>query len=310
MVKRKELKRKKDTSYYFAEGAEVEFIPSGCTVLDCVLGGGYPIGSITNIVGDKSTGKTLMAIEASANFRNLYPKAPIFYDVGGGETFDLPFAQHLGLPKDTVIGESRLVEDFYDSLVEFIASYKTGPAFYILDSLDALSDKAEQERKLSDGSYGTKAKQVGAILRRLGDDLSKKRCHLLIISQIRDNIGVTFGRKHKRSGGKALDFYAAQVLWLAEVKKLTKTKKKVKRIIGVEIKAKCEKNKVGLPFRECTFPLIFNYGMDDEEACLAFLDECKEKKKIYKDLAALQRHVRKVWFEIEQRFMPTERKYT
>lgn len=308
MVRRKKLKRKVEP-YYFAEDAEVEFIPSGCTVLDCVLGGGYPIGSITNIVGDKSTGKTLMAIEAAANFRKLYPKAPVFYDVGGGETFDLHFAQHLGLPKDAILGESGLVEDFYDLLVECLASYKTGPAFYTLDSLDALSDEAEQKRKLTDGTFGTKAKQVGEILRRLDKRLIKGRCHLLIVSQIRDNIGVMFGRKHKRSGGKALDFYAAQVLWLAEVKKLTKTKKKVNRVIGVQIKAKCEKNKVGLPFRECTFPLIFNYGMDDEEACLAFLDEVKERRKIYKDLASLQAHTKKVWFEIEKRFLPTKRKY-
>lgn len=307
-MKRKQLTGRPSSPFYFADEADIDFIPSGCTLLDCILGGGWPIGQISNIVGDKSSGKTLISIEACANMRIKYPKAAIHYDVGGGETFDLAFARHLGLPEDGVsLYESGTVEEWYNTLSsELDKSKGKQPMIYVMDSLDALSDEAERKRKIDEGTYGTKAKQVGEILRRLDKKLSQKRCLLLIVSQIRDNIGVTFGKKYKRSGGKALDFWAAQCLWLAEVSKITKTRKKIKRAIGINVKAKCEKNKVGLPFRDCEFPLIFNYGMDDEAACKAFLDTIGVK---YDRHSPVQNMVRMHWLQIEQGFLPKKRKY-
>jgi len=100
----------------------------------------------------------------------------------------------------------------------------TKPLLYILDSLDALSDEAELGREITKGSFGTKAKQLSEIFRRLVVKMKKKNIQLLVISQIRDNVGVMFGKKQKRMGGKALDFYAVQVIWLAVVKKIIETK--------------------------------------------------------------------------------------
>lgn len=307
----KKPKKEKNSNFYFKDQADIIFIPSGCTVLDLTLGGGWAVGEIINLVGDRSSGKTLLAIEASANLRRVYPTAEIHYDVCGGETFDLAYAHYLGLPKDHLtMYESSTVEQWYDNMLSGALSDSNKgkvPSIYVLDSLDALSDDAEVKRKITEGTFGTKAKKVGELLRRIDKKARKKNVCLMVVSQVRDNIGVTFGKKHKRSGGKALDFWAAQCLWLAEMKKLTKTKSKITRPIGVQVKAKCEKNKVGLPFRECQFPLVFNYGMDDESACIEFLETINEK--IPDTLEDMRELVSRRWLEIEASFLPTTRKY-
>ena len=107
--------------------------------------------------------------------------------------------------------------------------------------------------------------------------------------------------------GKALDFYAAQVIWLANKKKIFQTKKKIKRAIGIEVIAKNEKNKVGLPYRECEFNLIFNYGIDDDAACIKFLKDINSK--VPKDITRVKTKTKREWLEIETGFMPTKRKY-
>ena len=153
----------------------------------------------------------------------------------------------------------------------------------------------------------------------------------MIVSQIRDNIGVTFGKKHTRSGGKALDFYASQVLWLAHIKRLSRTHKKVKRVYGIKIKAKCEKNKISLPFREAEFDILFGYGVDNLGASLDWLEEIGRLKDVdltkgsTKDFLKeaedgsieefietterIDNVVIKIWQEIEEGFLPKRRKY-
>jgi len=302
------LRKVSPKNFYFEDEVDITYIPSGCALLDCILGGGWALGRLANLVGDKSTGKTLIAIELTANFRKLFPDGKIFYTVGGGETFDVPYARSLGFPKDATLTTLGTIEEVYSHLEENCLGKKDkGPTVYILDSLDAISDEGERKRKIDDGSYGTKAKKVGEALRRLEDRLERHNVFFLIISQIRDNIGVMFGKKHKRSGGKALDFYAAQIVWLAEKKKINQTIKKQKRNIGIQVIAKNEKNKVGLPYRQCEFPILFNYGMDDETACAHFLKEIGVKAPAnHKRTREL---VHKKWREIETSFMPAKRKY-
>lgn len=281
---------------YFTKEKELELYSSGCVLLDCVLGGGFPIGRMTNIVGDKSTGKTGMAIEACANFKRKYKKDSQIWYFEAESAFDKGYADILGLPtKDIifvgdllldedaakkVLGKDSKVDNTVETLfehLEYVISrhgkdYKNG--LYVVDSLDALSDRAEQERNIDQGSYGTKkAAKMSEMFRRLVVKLEKARIHLLIISQVRDNIGVTFGAKHTRSGGKALDFYASQVLWLAELKKLKKTVNKVERVVGIQVKAQCKKNKIGMPYRDCEYPIMFGYGIDDIKAHLEWLEE-------------------------------------
>lgn len=322
-------------SYFAAPYPDLELFSSGCTLLDCVIGGGYPLGRIVNLVGDKSTGKTLLAMEAAANFHVTYPNGKIIY-VESESAFDRGYAQALGMPVDSTefVSEVFTVEDFFENLTATLdALDKNTKALYILDSLDALSDRAELERGISDGSYGAaKAKKTSELFRRLVQRLETRSVCLVIISQVRDNIGISFGKQTKRSGGRALDFYASQVVWLSQIGKTEKQSKGVKRTVGVSIRAKCEKNKIGLPYRSCDFPIRFGYGICDEEASLSWLGQVKgldvlgltsdaDVKKFLKDLEALPDEewrvavegisdaVKKKWSEVEEGFLPTRKKY-
>ena len=230
---------------YFDKEKPLQFISTGCEVLNCVLGGGYPLGRITNIVGDKSTGKTLLAIEAFANFKKQYPHGKSYYHESEA-AFDLDYAQDLGMPEDTFLPGGNTIEDLFNNLDKVIKYHSENdqPGLYVIDSLDALSDKAELERGIEEGSYSmTKQKKLGELFRRLVSDIQRTNVCIMIISQVRDNIGVMFGEKHKRSGGKALDFYASQVVWLSQIEQISKTVKGIKRTVGVLVKAKCKKNK-------------------------------------------------------------------
>ena len=333
----KKVKEDKPKGNYFVEDKPLQFISSGCTTLDCVLGGGYPLGRVSNNIGDKSSGKTLEAIEICANFNNTFPDGEIRYHEAEA-AFDKGYAETLGLPveKITFVDEDpdvskNTVEDLFNELQDMTEKLgKSGkPGLYIIDSLDALTDKAEQEREIDAGSFGTgKAKQMSSMFRRLTKDIEKTKIHLHVISQIRDKIGVTFGAKTTRSGGHALDFYASQVIKFAEVEKIKKTIKGVERIIGIWVKAKNTKNKVGLPYRDCEFPIYFGYGINSLESDLNWLKEIKslselgiDDKEIRKlsekhmddpDRELAQRvaeHVKKCWKEIDSSFMPKAKKY-
>lgn len=328
--------RKTSAVDYFVGNKNLTFFSTGCALLDNVLGGGYVSGRVINVVGDKSTGKTLLAIEACANFALTFAKGLIRYKEAEA-AFDKGYAEILGMPLDRVEFEEDFdtVEELQQDLKDFAerCRKKRQPGLYIVDSLDALSDKAEQKRDMDVGSYNlAKPKLMSEMFRREKRTWQKAKVTVLIISQVRDKINATFGRKWTRSGGRALDFYASQVVYLSEIKKLYKTIRGVRRAHGVVIRVKCMKNKVGIPFRECDFSLIFGYGIDDVQASLDWLKEIKalrsvglpascritqEAKKIKvlpssrrrKRMAAIKAAVDKAWTEIEIEFLPTERKY-
>lgn len=320
-------------AYFTTALSPARFINSGCNLLDRALGGGWAENRISNVVGDKSTGKTLLMIESAANFARKYPKGIIDYRESES-AFDKSYAQALGMPLDRVdFGQPlETIEDWFNDLSSVIAKAKQ-PHLYILDSLDALSDAAEMAREITEGSYGAnKAKQSSQLFRRLTSQLADSKVTVIIVSQVRSKIGVSFGRHTTRSGGRALDFYASQVLYLQHVSTITKTVKGQKRAIGIDIKAKVDKNKVALPFREAAFTIKFGYGIDDAKADLMWLKDVKHLKDIRlpekeiegylrdledmtadeytKELTDLHEAVNTRWFEIEDTLIPKRRKYT
>lgn len=305
------LKNRTEGGLYFASAkTNYKFISSGCELLNLVLGGGWVLGRIANVVGDKSTGKTLLAIEAMANFERQFPKGKKRYMEGEG-AWDDDYAQALGLElKEEEQAQCDTVEELYADLIEFIEKVgRNGEGLYIVDSLDSISDKAEMERKFDENSYGgTKPKQMGKLFRLLARKIEKSKVCVMIISQVRDNIGVTFGEKHTRSGGRAMDFFASQILWLSNAGQVKKTIKGITRTIGVDIKAKCKKNKIGLPFRECEFKILFGYGIDDVATSLEFLKAAKIPAP--SDEEKLNVVVRKAWYQIETSFLPQKGKYS
>ncbi len=365
---------------YFLD-PKVETFSTGCTGLNMALGGGWPERRMFNVVGDKSTGKTLLMIEACAQFLLKYPHGDIVYcEVEAA--FDKAYAAELGMPVDRVRfiadeimvckkgakkakkdaeagndGKKRKlktwridprdfdpelhdevsngiysVEQLETALHEVMDSAKV-PTLFIIDSYDALSDDAELSRAADDhATYGTqKAKHGSAMFRKLNQRLAKSNVTFGIVSQVRANIGVTFGRATKRSGGYCLDFYATHVVFLAKVKNLTKTRGGIKRVHGVLILAKVDKNKIGVPHREIEFPILFGFGVEDIVACTNWLvkhdkwDKAFDSKKQAASLINgldkltdakyadwqqdLAESLTEAWREIEVEFLPTRRKY-
>lgn len=328
-----EPKKRGGGLYFASDNPNIQFISTGSALLDCVLGGGYAVGRVANIVGDKSVGKTLLAIEACANFARAYPKGRIVY-AESEAAFDQEYAATIGLPIERIRWQRDLqtVEDWITDVLKRLDKANGQPILYVLDSLDALSDVKEMEREMGEGSYGTqKAKLLSEFFRKHIHRIAEAKMTLLIISQVRDNIGVTFGRSYKRSGGRALDFYATHVLYLAYLNALTKTVHNHKRAVGVNIKAKCEKNKIDMPMRTCEFTLLFGYGIDDVGTNLRFLKEAGALKEVglqgesvtkalanigalpdaamYKRVEEIAAATRKVWRGIEIEFRPKRRKY-
>lgn len=325
--------RLKDDGLYF--NRDVDFISSGCTILNCALGGGWARRRVANIVGDTSTGKTLLVVEACPNFLQKFPKGEVHY-AEGEAAFVKSHAQAIGLPAKRVKfyedeDAIHTIEDWHEAMLELLNARKK-PRLFILDSLDSLTDRTEDDREFGEGTYGTaKAKLLSEFFRRNVKRLHTADVTILVVSQVRANIGVTFGRKHSRSGGKALDFYSSQIVWLAHARQIVQTRNKAKRAVGIEVKAKVSKNKVGVPFREVEFPIRFDYGVEDTQANLKWLIEHgltdmmdlseMEAGKIMRKIPAMSQDdyagisqeisktVLRAWKKVESGFKPKRRKY-
>lgn len=332
--------KRRGGDYFPDAGAPLVTFSSGCVGLDCAFGGGWPLGRIVNIVGDKSTGKTLLAIEACANFSRRFPKGKIYYREAES-AFDATYAEQLGLPTARIdFGVRGLqtkwstIEDLFVDLRAKVAEHEKSdfPGLYIVDSLDALTSRAALARDVGEGSFGLeKQKILGQLFEQLTQEFKTAKLTIMIVSQIREKIGFVLGEKYRRSGGKSLDFYASIIVWLAHIKTLTETRRGIKRAVGVQIRANCKKNKVGAPFRTFDFPIMFGYGIDDVTSSVEWLAEVKKLDKIGVTLkgvdafldetgdldddlyAARREELRKAvaaaWEEVESEFAPTRRKY-
>jgi len=259
------------------------FFPTGSTQLDLTFGGkGYPLGRIINIVGDFSSYKSGLGVEACINFHKTFPDGLIRY-VDSESAFDEDYAEELGLSRETVNlardddGKPTVttVKETMEDLLNFL---KTGdptlPRLYVLDSLDALIDDILTDEEAASGYAGAKkAAAFTTLLNRVTARLSKSNCMLLIISQLRMNIGVMYGPKFRRAGGKALDFFSSAILWMNQVGILEDEIDRIKVPVGIESRVQVKKNKLGKPFREFRLVILFGYGIDDEMSCLEWLQK-------------------------------------
>lgn len=264
----------------------VKKFSSGSVMLDCIAGGGIPWGKMINIVGDNSSGKTLIACEIIANaVKQFGDKVKWRYnDSEGGFSFSTQDMYGIEIVDNEKYPPSTTIEEFDLDLHKHLEALKPGEKLiYVLDSLDALGSMDEQDAVIAarkkvakggaaDGSYNlSKQKKLNQLFRSQIVEMNGKEAVLILISQVRENIGVMFGKKYKRNGGKSLDFYAALIFWLAEVEKKTK----LDRPVGVTIKVKNEKNKVGLPFRTGYLDILFDYGLDDLTSCAYYLCDAR-----------------------------------
>lgn len=284
------------------------YFQSGCRVLDKLLGGdknvlGIPSGRFINIVGDKSAGKTFLSNEFIAWAKyNLGKKFKWVYDdCESGYSFNTNQLYGFDImPKDEEQVHSENVEDAFCNITQFAESLKKDEfGIYVLDSLDGLTSYEQDERaeerlkafnegkQLTKGTYGMgKQKYLSQeFFPQLCSAIEKKNVLVIIISQIRENVDMFSFEKFSRSGGKAMDFYAHSVLWLATCKKILKKD----TAVGVVVKAKTTKSKTPRPFRECFFSFLYDYGLDSIGTNIDYLFDLRtDKGELNKKAVAIQ----------------------
>jgi recombination protein RecA len=298
---------------YFATPKPGQFIHSGSTLLDLALGGGWARQRVANIIGDKSTGKTLLMIEAAANFARTVPTGKIRYREFEA-AFDKDYAAAMGMPIERIdFGDperpAETVEDLAEEL-EYRIEHSNTPELFIVDSLDAVRTRAEMKRGFDEASFSTeKAKAMSKLFRCYMTGMARSDITLLVVSQIRDKVGVMFGRKWTRNGGHAMDFYASQIVVLKQTGQTERTIDGITRTTAIKIKAAVDKNKISLAYRDAEFPILFGYGVDDDKSLRDWLTAVKTAAPKQATREQLQQLAAKHWYMIEEKFLPKERKY-
>lgn len=278
--KKKELTDIKDSENVKPIDRELKYISTGSTNLNLALtnslDNGYPVGKIVNLVGDKQLGKSLLCLEAIMyayyKLRKNYDIKFIYNDTEAA--LNTENAVQIGFPMNAIdFRQSPTIEHWYNDLnKEIEGSDNYDLLIYVLDSLDAISTEEELEQDFNQKSYGMiKQKKLGELFRKLTQKIDKKNVLLLVVSQIRDAIGVTFGETKRRSGGKSLDFYAYQIIWLYNKGQI----KNGNIVTGIEVKTKVKKNRCWKPFREVAFNILFEYGIDDLGSMIDYLVDNK-----------------------------------
>ena len=330
---------------------DVEFIHSGSHLLNLAASGkvkgAWGKTRIVNFVGDGSSGKTLLTLEACASAfykESKDSKVIIVYNnIEGVMDLDLEEMYGTEFAKSIEWAHLETIEEAGRDYLRRLNSLQKGEyLIYALDSIDASSSAAARKRtddaikadKEEANSFGGERAsylstsffpKACAIMKKMEKEKDRDAT-LILISQVRTNLNAgMFGKKYYRIGGKSLDFYTHQVCWLYKIKNLTKTVKGIKRTYGVRVKAKLERNKLYKPFREAEFDIIFDYGIDDIESILRHLygtakiiswngDKLKRKDLVdlldsdKKQYKNMVKKLEENWNEIEEAIKPKRKR--